>query len=261
MLALEDRFELRHGVLPNLRVAHARVHPRHLAALQRLALARHVGGDGDVDLPVHPAQGVVLAVVEAEELLLHHADDLVAGAADDHRLPDRVVGGEELRGALAAEDDHARRRGHVAVGDEAALVGVEVVHRRVGRGDPHDRARLLDVAVANGGGLVADGRDEVDVLGVALEGHDVGPGQAARGQRLRVERDLPRRLVVDPDLLDAAADGVELHRLRLAGHGERERGHDRCRAENDPGELQQRPPEVLADVADAVEDGFEEDHG
>src|SRR5206468_11459887 len=88
----------------------------------------------------------------------------------------------------------------------------------------------------------------------------VGEGQPLRGQRLRVEGDLAGRLVPDPDLLNPAADFVVLHRRRLAGYRQREGGHDRRRTENDPGELQHRAPEVVLDVADAVDDGLQEDH-
>ena len=72
---------------------------------------------------------------------------------------------------------------------------------------------------------------------------------------------LPVGLSQTQMLLDAAADAVVLHRRCLAGDGERERGHDRARAEDDAEELQQRAAEVVLDVADAVDDGFEDEHG
>ena len=67
----------------------------------------------------------------------------------------------------------------------------------------------------------------------ALQSQRVVVRQAFRRQRLRIQRDLARRLVADPDLLNAAADFVVVHRRGLAGHGQRERGHDRARAEDD----------------------------
>ena len=95
VLAEEDGFDLVDRLLVALHVLHAHVHEAHFAALERLALARHERRQRDVDLAVHPAHHVAL-VIEAEVLLLHHADDQVAGAVDGHGLADRIVAAEEL---------------------------------------------------------------------------------------------------------------------------------------------------------------------
>ena len=233
MLPEERRLDLPHRLLVAFDVLHARVHVRHLAVHERLAFARDEGGDGYVGLPVHPAQGVVL-VVEAEVLLLAHAHHQVTGAVDRDRLAERIVAAEELRGALAAEHDDARRAGHVGVGDEAPAADMHVVHRAVGRNDPHHLARLLDAPVADGHSLRRHRRDEVDVGTAFLDGHGIRVGETLRSQRLGAERDLSRILVPDPDLLDAAADAVVLHRGGLAGHGEREGRHNGGGSQDDP---------------------------
>jgi hypothetical protein len=56
-------------------------------------------------------------------------------------------------------------------------------------------------------------------------------------------------MIRDPDLLNAAADLVVLHRRGFAGDRQRERRHDRSRAEDDAEELEHRATEVVLDVA------------
>src|SRR5207253_6365532 len=150
-------------------VAHARVHEADFASRQRLTLASKERGDGHVDLPVHPPHHVAL-VIEAEVLLLHHADYFVAGAVDGDDFPDRVVGGEELLRPVRAEDHHPRPGGQIVVGNESAACGVDVVHRRVGRRDAHHAPRLLHVAIADGHRLLRHRRHQIDFLRSALNG-------------------------------------------------------------------------------------------
>src|SRR3954451_11967812 len=138
--------------------------------------------------------------------------------------------------------------------------GAELGQRCVFGSDAADLARLLDIAVVNERILRRHRRDEIDLLRFAAHGECVGVRQSFRCERFRVERHFAGRLVEDPHLLDAAADPVELHRCGFARHGEREGGDNGGRAENDPDELQHRAPEVVADVADAVDDRFEDDH-
>ena len=85
-------------------------------------------------------------------------------------LPIGIVAAEELlRRASVPRTTTRAAVVQVVVGDEAAALGVEEVHRRVGRRDAHDVARLLDRC---GSGRVMfslrNGRDEIDLLRLAL---------------------------------------------------------------------------------------------
>ena len=73
------------------------------------------------DDAVAPAEDVVLAVAEAEDPLLQHADDRDGHVADAHRLADGVAVGEEDRDRLGAEDRDRRGGVDVVRGEAAAL--------------------------------------------------------------------------------------------------------------------------------------------
>jgi hypothetical protein len=215
---------------------------------------------GDEHHLVHPLERVAVRRVPVELLLLHHPDDGVAVAGDVDDLAHRGAAPEHLLPARRAEDDDLRRALEVLAGDEAALGGVEVVHRPVARGGARDVEPLLVAGCLHD--LVPDhrGLDELERRRRASQRERVFVREALRPLLLRILLHLAGVELADEHLADAARLVPELLALPAAAVDQTEGRDHRGDAEDDADHLQQAAAAVGVDVDDAVLQRVPEGH-
>ena len=134
----------------------------------------------------------------------------VAVAADAHELAERGPAAEELLAPRRAEHHHLGAPREVLLRQEAALGGVEVVHRLVGRRGARDLELLLEAGhphqlLARHGGL-----HELERPGLLRERQRVVVGEALRLLLEGVLLHLARVELADEHLADAAGLVPEL---------------------------------------------------